>query len=75
MSLHFHPDAPSPQPSPRGGEGGFLNPTVMIACLRGRVLTRKALLPQSQGDVERVWHERTIAECEAQIERLQGAAS
>ncbi len=52
----------------------LFNPTVMIACLRGRVLTRKALLAQSQGDVERVWHERTIAECEAQIEQLQGAA-
>lgn len=46
-----------------------------VACLRGRIITRKALFDQSEGDVEKLKHEQAIAEYEAQIERLQGAAS
>jgi len=64
MSLHFNPD-----PAP------LLNATVMVSCLRGRIITRQALLPQSQGDDERLKHERAIAEYEAEIERLQGAVT
>lgn len=52
-----------------------LSPTVMVSCLRGRIITRKALLDQSEGDIERLKHEQAIAEYEAAIERLQGAVS
>jgi len=47
----------------------------MVSCLRGRIITRKALLDQSEGDIERLKHEQAIAEYEAAIERLQGAVS
>jgi hypothetical protein len=48
-----------------------LAPGPMIASLRGRILARRELLPQSQGDRERLEHERAIAEYETQIAAIE----
>lgn len=68
---------PLTPPSPRGGEGGVrgiaLAPGVMIAALRGRILARRELLPQSEGDRERLEHERAIADYESEIARIEKA--
>lgn len=69
MRLNFIPDP--------GGSGGMFHfkPAVMIDCLRGRIIARKALSEQSVGDVEKLKHEQAIAAYEAEIEQLQGGLS
>lgn len=47
----------------------------MASILRGRIHTRQALLAQAEGETERLKHEQVIAECEQQIEQLQGAVA
>ncbi|MGE0154784.1 MAG: hypothetical protein AB7R90_19360 [Reyranellaceae bacterium] len=65
------------QPDGRRKRGGTrsaaLFPGAMIASLRGRILARRDLLPQSVGDRERLEHERAIAEYESEIARIEKA--
>ncbi len=54
-------------------EPPLFNPVVMASVLRGRILTRRALMAQAEGDVEKLKHEQAIADYERQIDELQGA--
>lgn len=56
-----------------GVRGIALAPGVMIASLRGRILARRELLPQSEGDRERLEHERAIADYDSEIARIEKA--
>lgn len=54
----------------------LLNPAVMVASLRGRILARQALKDQERrGSAEELQHEQAIAAYEQQIEQLQSFAT